>query len=97
MLDIGKDLRGLIMKDAARLGKPDRPAVPVEQLDTQFMFEFTDLTTQGGLSNTQAFGGSREIAFFDDGFEIPEMSEFHHTSEVSCETEIVFPLDRFKA
>jgi hypothetical protein len=61
----------------SRVGESHSPSVAQEKHNTQFLFELTDLTAQGWLSNVKLLGCSREIQAVRNRNEIPKVAEFH--------------------
>ena len=67
-------------KLATGLREHHAAAVAIEQVLTEFHFEFRDLTAQGRLANRQKSGGMREAAEFGDVAKILELLEIQWTA-----------------
>ena len=61
----------------ARLGGLHAPAVAVQQMLAQFLFQQAHLPAQGGLGHVQHFGRAREAAALGDAQEIFDLLEVH--------------------
>ena len=66
----GQQLEGLGVQDPARAGQRNRPGGAVEQVGSEFSFEFPDLLGHGRLRDHQPLGGPGEAELLRDGHEV---------------------------
>src|ERR1043166_9418646 len=67
-----------LQKNLTGLGEPQSPRAVLKQSDAQFVFELANLAAEGRLGNMQPRGGASHILIFRDGYEVPQVPEFHH-------------------
>jgi hypothetical protein len=60
-----------------RVGEPNPPRRPVEQLDAEFTFQPGDLLADGGLCDVQPLGGPPEVQLLGDRDEVPQCPQLH--------------------
>jgi hypothetical protein len=67
----------LAEQDRTGFGQGHRPAVALEQGDTQAAFELTDRPRQWRLGYAQALRRSAEVQLLGHGDEVPQLSCLH--------------------
>ena len=77
MLDATKDVFRLAQEGAAGAGQRDVVTAPIEQRDTNLHLQLADLLAERWLRCVQPGRGAREIQFFRDRHEVPQMPQLH--------------------
>ena len=91
-LNILEQRAGPLEKCAARIGELDAARLALEQLHTELFLERADLLAQRRLLNAEACRGPRDMAFFSNGDEIPEVTQLHmpYLSDMDYQLSIYF-------
>jgi hypothetical protein len=77
MLDATEDVFRLAQEGAAGIRQCHMMTAPIEQGDTNGHLELANLLAERGLRRVQPGRGPREVQFFGDGQEVPQMPQFH--------------------
>ena len=77
MLDATEDVFRLAQERAAGFCQRDVMTAPIEQGDANLHLEVANLLTERGLRRVQSGRGAREVQFFGDRQEVPQMPQFH--------------------
>src|SRR3954451_20384783 len=77
MIVLRKYRTRIIEKNAPGLGQLDAARLAVKQLDIEFQLDRLNPLAQRRLLHPEPLGGSRDMCFFRDRDELPEMSELH--------------------
>jgi hypothetical protein len=62
---------------ATGVGQRNAALRPVEQAHSELVLELADLLGDGRLRYVEALGRAAEVEFLGDGYEVPEVTEFH--------------------
>jgi|SRR6185312_9711324 len=71
---------GIIVECRSGGREPNTAGVPLQKLDTEFFFEFLNLTAQRRLGDVKANGCTTEVEFFRYGHETANLLECEHGS-----------------
>ena len=77
VLDATEDVFRLAQERAAGICQRDVMTAPIEQRDANLHLELANLLAERGLRRVQPGRGPREVQFFGDGQEVPQMPQFH--------------------
>ena len=77
MLDAAEDIFRLAQEHAAGICQRDVMTAPIEQRDANLHLELADLLAERRLRRVQPGRGAREIQFFRDCHEVPQMPQLH--------------------
>jgi hypothetical protein len=76
VFDTPQDVLRLLRKGSSGVGQGDMMAAAIQELDTDQLFQLANLLAQRRLRGAKARCGAREVEFFRDGHEVPEMPQF---------------------
>jgi len=77
MVDATEDVFRLTQERAAGICQRDVMTAPIEQRDANLHLELANLLAERRLRRVQSGRGAREIQFFRDRHEVPQMPQLH--------------------
>ena len=76
-LGLSQHAAGLLQHRGARVGQRDAALGAIEEPHAELLLQLADLLAHGGLRDMQALGGATEVQFLRNGYEVPQVPEFH--------------------
>src|SRR4051812_9204043 len=77
VIDGPKNRLGVIHEGLTSVGQGHTPRMPLQQFDSQFVFELLDLVPQPRLRNSQISACCSKAGAFYDGYKIPYLPDIH--------------------